>query len=473
MRDTVITFWIAFVVGTIGAGVILSVILMTEKRLKFVAAVTQTSMGNPTVSGVQAMSTLFVRNFLKYLFGSSFLLTDPTKQVGGTDMKVMDVKVFPVGPWIFVKVETDEDIHGWGEAFSGPRGDSVQAALGELGHYFVGKDPFLVEHHFQVLYHRYAWTSRGPTVLGAISGVEHALWDIIGKALGQPVYNLLGGRCRDEIRMYATAVNRATPELCVEQARDLVKQGYTALKVDVVSGPEPPLGLGSDRHRNFMQREYMQLGVDIFAKTRDAVGDRVDLMAHAHAELNPRVALQLLRKIEPYDPFWFEEPVQPENIDAMAWVASHTNVPIATGERLFTRYDFKDLLDAQAVSIVQPDAAVAGGLWETRKIAALAEPYYVSFAPHCPGGPVITAVSMQIAACTPNFLILEHGVGRDDIVKDIVKDPLRLEKGAYRLSSKPGLGLELDEDAFSQHPYQPRTIPAHLGYDDGTIFGKR
>ena len=393
---------------------------------------------------------------------------------GGRDMKVIDVKAFPTGSWIFVKIETDEGIYGWGEAFgAGVRGDSLQAAIGELKHYLVGKDPFELEHHWQVLYHRYAWTSRGPTVLGAISGVEHALWDIIGKKLGQPVYNLLGGRCRDRIRMYATAVNYPTPGRCAEQASDLVKQGYTALKVDVMSGPEPPRGLGFDRHRNFISRDIMLRNVSIFARTREAVGDKIDLMAHVHAELNPSTALRMLSKLEPYEPFWFEEPVQPENIKAMAWVASHTNIPIATGERLYTRYDFMELLEKQAASIIQPDAAVAGGLWETRKIAAMAEPYYVSLAPHCPGGPVVTAVSMQVAACTPNFLILEHGVGGDEITLDIVKDPPRLENGYYRLSSKPGLGIELKEDALSKYPHRSAIVLPHLGYDDGTVFGEQ
>jgi galactonate dehydratase len=387
-------------------------------------------------------------------------------------MKISDVKIFPVSSWIFLKVETDEGFFGWGEAFCGPRGESVQTAIKELKSYYVGKDPFLIEHHYQVLYHQYAWTSRGPIVLGAISGVEHALWDILGKKLNQPVYNLLGGRCRDKIRLYATAVNMATPELCVEQAQRLVKQGYTALKVDVVSGPEPPRGLGFNRHRNFMRKEFMHLGVDIFHATRDAVGDQVDLMAHVHAELNPRVALQLLHRLEPYTPFWFEEPVQPENFAAMAWVASRTNIPIATGERLFTRYDFLNLLNHQAASVVQPDAAIAGGLWETRKIACMAEPYYVSFAPHCPGGLIVTAVSMQIAACTPNFLILEHGIGGDAVANDIVKEPFILEEGYYKVPSAPGLGIELDEDAFEKYPFTPRPLSSHIGYDDGTVFGE-
>lgn len=385
-------------------------------------------------------------------------------------MKVTDVKVFP-SVSMFVKVETDEGIDGWGEAFGS--GDSVQAAIEEIKRYLVGKDPFLVEHHYQVLYRRYAWETRGRATFSAISGVEHALWDIIGKKLDQPVYNLLGGRCRDKIRVYATAVNRATPELCAEQARELVQRGYTALKVDVISGPEPPRGLGFERHRNFMRKEFMQLGVDIFQATRNAVGDKVDLMAHVHGELNPRVALQFLSKLEPYDPFWFEEPIQPENIDAMAWVQSHTKVPIATGERLITRHDFRELLEKQAASIIQPDPALAGGLWEMRKIAAMAEPYYVSLAPHCPGGVLNVCVGMQVAACTPNFLILEHGTGLSRIFKDIVKDPPHFKDGYYQLPSKPGLGVEIKEDALSKYPPRPRTILPHLGYDDGTIFGEQ
>jgi galactonate dehydratase len=390
----------------------------------------------------------------------------------GVVMKVTDVRTYLTGPWMFIKVETDEGIYGWGEAFGAEaRGASLQAAVGEIGRYLVGRDPSSIEHHWQLLYHRYAWTSRGPVVLGAISGVEHALWDILGKKLGQPVYSLLGGRCRKQVRAYATAVNYPTPERCVEQARELVRQGYTALKVDVVSGPEPPRGLGTDRHRNFMRREFMDLGIEIFAKTREAVGDGVDLMAHVHAELNPSTALRLLRRLEPYRPFWFEEPVQPENIRAMAQVASRTDIPIATGERLYTRYDFMELLEAQAASIIQPDAAVAGGLWEVRKIAAMAEPYYVSLAPHCPGGPVVTAVSLQIAACTPNFLILEHGVGGDDAARIIVRRGPILEGGYYRVPSEPGLGVELDEEAMAGLPASRRGILPHLGYDDGSVFG--
>jgi galactonate dehydratase len=400
----------------------------------------------------------------------------------GRDMKVTDVKPFAISfqshypetktpwttheetAWTFVKVETDEGIHGWGETGQGGKVESITAAVGELKRYLVGKDPSYLEHHWQTMYRRYAWV-RGPFVLSAISGVEQALWDIVGKKLGQPVYNLMGGRCRDKIRTYCH-VSRSTPELCAEQAVDYVRRGYTALKVDVLSGAE----LGFHSHWKWLRPEIMERAVDIFAKTREAVGDKIDLIIHIHGELNPAEALVLLKRLESYNPYWYEEPIQPENVDALAWIASHTHVPIATGERLFTRYDFREIFEKHAAAVVQPDPSYAGGIWETRKIAAMAEAYYTSFAPHCPLGPIANAVCMQLDACTPNFLIQEHWEGGHEIVPEITKAPPHLEDGCYALSLEPGLGIDLNEDALAKYPYQPKTMPGYLGYDDGTIF---
>lgn len=361
--------------------------------------------------------------------------------------------------WVVVKVETDEGVDGLGEATLEGKEESVCAAIGEFRRYLVGKDPFQIEHHWQVMYRGGFWIS-GPVINSALSGLEQALWDILGRRLGQPVYNLLGGPCRDRVRVY-THVGGSTPEEVAENAVRLVKKGYDALKVDPIRGP----------HWVTVKPEAMRSAVETIRQMREAVGENVDILVHEHGNLAPSTAIAFARQVEPYRPFWFEEPVQPENVDAMAEVARGTNIPIATGERLFTRHGFREVFEKRAAAVVQPDPCHAGGILECKKIAAMAEPYYVSVAPHNPYGPIAVAVSVQIDACIPNFLIQEYATYHKEERFDILKEPLKVEHGHVRLPTKPGLGVELDEDALASYPYKPGKLTGRLTYDDGEVFG--
>jgi len=382
-------------------------------------------------------------------------------------LKIEDIKTYLVYDgyarnWCVVKVETDEGIYGLGEATLEGKAESVVAAVRELSSYLIGKDPFHVEHHWQVMYRGGFWIG-GPIVLSAISGLEHALWDIIGKKLGQPVYNLLGGPCRDKIRVY-THVGGRTPEEFAERGRSLVQQGYAALKFDPILGP----------HWGTVKPEVFRNAVKITEALREAVGDDIALMVHEHGNLSPATAINLAKAVEPYSPFWFEEPVQPENVDAMAEVARATRIPIASGERLYTKFGFRELFEKRAVSVAQPDPCHAGGILECKKIAAMAEAYYISVAPHNPYGPIAVAVSVQLDACIPNFIIQEYASYHKGEHNDILVNPPVVEDGYIRLPTVPGLGIELNEDAIEKYPYKPRrpyprgTLP----YDDGSVFGQ-
>jgi galactonate dehydratase len=379
-------------------------------------------------------------------------------------LKIVNVKVYTPESKVIVKVETDEGISGLGDAsfyFYGKRGESMSAAIKELSQYLIGKDPLLIEHHYQVMCRQYAW-ARGPFVMCAISGVEHALWDILGKSLNAPVYQLLGGRLRDRIRVYSHA---GTPE----DALALVKHGITAIKVDVL----PTRGGGGVYIWKRLSPEMMRKAVDTFAKVREAVGSGVTLMAHLHQELTPATAVVLAHRLEPYDPFWFEEPLEPGNVEALAWVAAHIRMPIATGEALFTRHDFRKVLETHAADIIQPDPVFAGGIWECRKIAAMAEPYYVSYANHYAGqSPVALAVNVQLDTCIPNLAMQELPWGLYVRDQELVKEPLLVEDGYIKVPTKPGLGVELNDEAIAKRPPEARSMERSAAYDDGTIFGR-
>jgi galactonate dehydratase len=380
-------------------------------------------------------------------------------------VKITDVAVILVShevgrTWILVRVETDEGISGLGEATLEEKEESVGAAVNEFRRYLIGRDPFHIEHLWQVMYRGRFWIG-GPVALSALSGIEQALWDIVGKYLDQPVYNLLGGPCRDRIRVY-THVHGRTPEEYAEAGRELVRRGYTALKYGPWGGP----------HFGTLTPAQHRHAVQCTAALRDAVGDDVALLVHEHGCMNPATAITVARALEPYRPFWFEEPVQPENVDAMVQVARATKIPIATGERLYTRYGFREFFEKRAVAVAQPDPCHAGGILECKKIAAMAEPYYVTLAPHNPYGPVAVAVSVQLDTNVPNFLIQEYEHWSAELgYYDILLDPPRVENGYIQRPDAPGLGVELDEAAVARYPYKPRDARHALPYEDGTVFG--
>jgi len=376
-------------------------------------------------------------------------------------MKITEVKTFLVHAgernWIFVKVYTDEGIEGIGEAYNTLKDRATEQAVHHLARWLIGQDPLRIEHLWQSMY-RFSRFPLGTIEMGALSGLEHALWDIVGKAFGTPVYNLLGGRCRDKNRVYVHAGGQ-TPEELAQSAVSIVKMGYTALKF----GPHP---------RNYpliSENALIKEAVARVKAVREAVGDAVDICLDIHGIFfNPIAAAKIIRALEEYKPLFVEEPLLYENVDAWAKLAAHVNTSLATGERLFTRYGFRELLEKQAVDIIQPDPCACGGILETKKIAAMAEAYYVYVAPHNPMGPVATAVCAHIDASTPNFLIQEYIPDDRPPRSEVVVKPLEVEGGYLKLPTKPGLGLELNEEALGKYPYQP-TFRGTAYHEDGSV----
>lgn len=385
-------------------------------------------------------------------------------QAGGgrADIKITDIKTYLVGVGsrnlLFVKVETDQGIHGIGEAYSCGPDEATVATINDFKRWLVGQDPRNIEHLWAMMVN-FTRFPGGLVVNAAISGIEHALWDISGKAAGLPVYRLLGGKCRDRIRVYQSAGGNEPKEVA-ERARALVQRyGYTAVKMS----PHPPQG--NSRPYNEVTRAAAQR----VAAVREALGPDVDIGVDIHAKFfEVSRALRMARAIEPYNPMWLEEPIRPENVEAMAKLAAHVSVPLASGECNYTKHEFRTILASQALDIVQPDICLCGGLLEMKKIAAMAEAHYVMVAPHNPMGPVATTVNVHFAASTPNFFILEYHPDDEAPRKDLLKETLMVKDGYIPVPDKPGFGIELNEEAFSNYPARPW----HRGFDyraDGSV----
>lgn len=373
--------------------------------------------------------------------------------------------------WVFVKVETDQaGLYGWGEASLEWKTRAVVGAVEDLAPMVVGEDPSRIEHIFQKLY-RQSFFRIGAIGLSAISGIEQALWDIKGKRLNQPVFELLGGQVRDRVRMYThlgggdmRAVydthTSSDPNLFAERAAAVVAQGYTAVKV-LITPPTETLNSIAAYKYSAKAMEAMRL----------AVGDDVDIMVDCHGRHAPANALEFCRVLAPYRPYFIEEPVPPENIDAMAEVRRASPVPIATGERLLTRHDFRPLFEKQACHVIQPDLCHCGGLWEAKKIAAMAEAYYLGVAPHNPLGPVANAAALHFALSTPNFLIQEDMLGDVPWRWEVVQSSLVTRDGYWLPTAAPGLGIEINEAAAARHPFKQEIIHSlHARAHDGAIL---
>ena len=375
-------------------------------------------------------------------------------------MKISGVKAYVVQlpnmwtSYVFVKVTTDEGVTGWGECSVGV--ESIKAVVEELGAMLVGKDPFRIEEHWQSLYHVHHNVRGGVLHTAAISGIDIALWDIKGKAFNIPIYEMLGGAMRDRIWGYGR-FDGETPEKAVEHARAQVAAGFSALKGD-------PFG-----HQGiFTTLESERDAIAKVAAVRKAVGPNVELMVEVHGRLTPAEAIRVGQALEEYNPFFYEEPVPPQNVDAMAKVAAALRIPLATGERLYTKWEFRQLIEKQVVSVIQPDVCHAGGILELKKIAAMAEAYYIGFAPHNPYGPVNTVAALHVVATVPNFIIQEGGHANYD---PLLKQPFPGQKGGYfDLPKGPGLGIELDEAAlvkYAAHGIVP------MGYNTRFAFASR
>jgi galactonate dehydratase len=366
--------------------------------------------------------------------------------------------------WIFVKVETDEGLVGWGEASVEWKTRGVVGSIQDYTPFILGEDPTRIEHLYQIMY-RQPFFRAGVVGMSAVSGIEMACWDIFGQAVGRPVYQLLGGRVRDRIRMYdhlgggemKSLYLDDTAEVMAARARQSVEDGYTAVKVLVVPRTAPLDGAKVLRHAE-----------STMAAIREAVGPDVDVMIDLHARTTPDMAIQYGEVLAPYRPWFLEEPCPPENVEGMGKVARALKTPIATGERLVTRYQFRELFEKGACAIAQPDMCHCGGLWEARKIAALAETYYVSIAPHNPLGPIATAAALHFGFATPNYLIQE--AIRSDVPwrDDVLTEPLPIERGFATPSTKPGLGLAIDEKEAAKHPFEQEVILRYW-HEDGAV----
>ncbi|MFD0710667.1 galactonate dehydratase [Paenibacillus sp. GCM10027626] len=374
-------------------------------------------------------------------------------------MKITAMQLFHVKPrWLFLKIETDEGIAGWGEPIVEGRALTVAAAVKELERYLIGEDPLRIEHHWQVMY-RSSFYRGGPVLVSAISGIEQALWDIKGKYYGMPVYEMLGGRCREKIRMYCHS-GGTTPEECAANAERRVAAGFSAIKI----GVDAPV-------RQVDTLAFVESQVKRLAAIRQAVGSGIDIAIDFHGRVSPAMAIRLAQAFEPYYPMFIEEPCLPDNIEAMVRIAGATSVPIAAGERLFTRWGFREALEKQAISIVQPDLCHAGGIFEAKKIAAMAEMYYGSIAPHNPLGPISLASCLQLDACTPNFLIQEHPslAERWDLGEGYLQQPFVIQDGYIAVPQGPGLGIEVNEEALAERGFGGDWDTPRLYYEDGSF----
>jgi galactonate dehydratase len=370
-------------------------------------------------------------------------------------MKITAIETYIAGNpwknWVFAKVLTDEGVHGIGEGTVNYFARTVETAIHELKHLIVGLDPFQIEILSQKLI-RDVYTDGGQVHMCAVSAIEIACWDIIGKVTNQPVYNLLGGRCHQKLRAYANGWYRGprTPESFHEKAREVVRRGYTALKFD-------PFG---DNWRTLPRYEF-DLSLDIVRAVREAVGNRVDILIEGHCRFNPSTAIEFACAMADTRPMWFEEPVPHTNIGAMVEVARRSPVPIATGESLFNKQQFADLLKHDAVHILQPEPLNLGGLLATRKIADMVDAHFGMIAPHSAQGPVCSAACVQLNASLTNFLIHEiFDEFNEPWGKEIVTHAVEVIDGYIEVPGRPGLGIDLNVEEILKHPYrQENAIP--------------
>lgn len=355
--------------------------------------------------------------------------------------------------WVLVKVETIDGLHGWGEGTLEYREPTVAEAIGELMRGLKGRDAHDIEDWWQAAYRDAYW--RGGAVLtSALSAVEMALWDIKGKALGVPVYQLLGGRVRSSVPCYANAwfAGAREPAQFAEKAIAAVELGYKALKWD-------PFGAA---FRTLSPAELTR-SLGVVEAVREAVGSRAELLIEGHGRFELPSAVRIARALEDYDIGWFEEPLIPGNLESYARLRRASSVPIALGERLYTRWDFREVFEKGVADFVQPDVSHAGGILELRKIAAMAETWQVSFCPHNPSGPVANAATLQLAACCPNFLYLETMATDVPWRSQVAVERCRLVQGEMSIPDAPGLGVEIDESALVRFPYQVHELRHYTG----------
>lgn len=374
-------------------------------------------------------------------------------------MKVTDIKPFVVDcfrtNFVFVKIYTDEGITGIGEGTLEYKEKAFLGALEHIKEYLVGKNPLNVEQHFHNIYRDAYWRG-GPVLMSALSAVEMALWDILGKSLNVPVYQLLGGKLNDKVRIYVNGwfAGAKEPEEFAEKAKQAVKRGVTAMKWD-------PFG----KSYLDISNAALDKALRCIAAVREAVGNSVDLLIEGHGRFNIPTGIKIAKELEQFKPMFFEEPTPPDSLEALKAVRDKSPVAISAGERLYTRWDYRRFFDIMPADYIQPDISHAGGIMELKKIAAEAECRYIPFAPHNPSGPVANAATLQLAANTPNFCILEIMYSDVEWRMNITNESLEYKDGYITIPDKPGLGIEINEEECLKHPYKPHT----LRHYDGTL----
>jgi len=385
-------------------------------------------------------------------------------------MKIVDISSVIVNArmrnWVFVKIQTDvAGLYGWGEATMEWKTRAVAACIEDLKPMLIGRDPTRIEFLWQILY-RHSYFRLGVIGMTAISGIEQACWDILGKSLGVPVYKLLGGRVRDKVRMYThlgggeskSVYESFDSGVVVDRALAVIAEGYSAVKVVFVPYSRPLEGLPAIKHFARLMEEL-----------RRAVGDDIDIMVDFHGRTTTGQAIEYIHAIEEFHPLFCEEPVPPEQPDALLEVRRSVRVPIATGERLVTRWEFRRVCELQACHVLQPDLSHCGGLMEAKKIASLGETYLMGIAPHNPNGPIANAVALHFALSTPNFLIQEDMLGDVPWRFDVVQTNLSRERGYWLPPDTPGLGIDVDERQAAKHPFEQEILQQMMFLEDGSV----
>ena len=370
-------------------------------------------------------------------------------------MKIESVKPFLVGRSLLVRVYTDAGIIGNGEAGLWAHHPTVYAAIQELSEYYVGKDPTRMEHHFQTVSRNTHFM--GAVLSAAVSAMDIAMWDILAKSVNKPVHALLGGMVRDRVKVFANVVGE-TPEARGQSAADLVAAGFKSLRTI-------PFFVGFEQQS---ASAVIGSAVDIVRAIREAIGDGVDLGLEIHRNLDTDAAILLARELEPYRILYYEDPLMPQSVEALEYVARHVDIPIATGERFYNIYQFKELIDSKTVSMIRPDLSLAGGYTQCKKIAGLAEASFVGVFPHLMGSPVNIASYVQFGAAVPNFRMHESYNVDTHPLNAIVDQPLTLEDGYILVPERPGIGLEILEDKLDQFPYEPKGILGAF-HEDGSV----
>ena len=368
-------------------------------------------------------------------------------------MKITDIEVIKWNPgtgknFIYIKLTTDTGISGWGEAYAqADRDTQIEAHIDQLARYLINRDPFHIRHFMHIAHEDFATKRSAMDLHCALSGIEIAMWDIVGKAVEQPIYNLIGGPVRPHIRVYANGWGQGSPDDIAQEAAKLVeRRGFNALKFDPFPGP----------WREYPNRDELVEAANTVGKVREAVGPHVELLVEVHRRLAPVHAISAAKQMEKYNPYWFEEPCPPDNIDAILEVKNNTTIPVVTGEAHYTRNGFREIFDKRAVDIINPDICNTGGILELTQIAAMAQPHYIGVSPHGYNSTSIgCAAAVHASATIPNFLIYEYFVNVENVCRDITKGYLEPNNSYIELPTEPGLGIEIDETKLANYPYAP------------------